>query len=236
MVAKFSERDVHRFVHVRGLEALVKDCPQLDVDLSEEQATEVLDGDEEDFALWRIIKARALGKLERIHNSVRYGTFVGSNVKLPTDHTTPMELDLLGLHEDGHFVLELKVDRAAERNAFCYIHERVYYRANWFTLRPRVAFNRRLRPLPDVARSNSRLQAPTVRFNGLHSLPRISFAERSGDEEVQLGIDGCRECHRIFARAREQPSDSHNSPKDSAIAANDFWESQSREGAELSRR
>ena len=29
-----------------------------------------------------------------------------------------MELDLLGTHEDGLFVLELKVNRAAERNAF----------------------------------------------------------------------------------------------------------------------
>lgn len=80
MVAKFSERDVHQFVHARGLEALVKNCPQLGVELSEEKATEALDDHEEDFALWRIIKARALGKLGRIHNSVRYGTFVGSNV------------------------------------------------------------------------------------------------------------------------------------------------------------
>ena len=134
MVAKFSERDVHRFVHARGLEALVKDCPQLDVELSEEQAAEALDSDEEDFALWRIIKARALGKLERIHNSVRYGTFVGSNVKLPTDHTTPMELDLLGLHEDGHFVLELKVDRAAERNAFSELFAYSNYIAGIFAL------------------------------------------------------------------------------------------------------
>jgi hypothetical protein len=29
-----------------------------------------------------------------------------------------MELDLLGTHEDGLFVLELKIDKTAERNAF----------------------------------------------------------------------------------------------------------------------
>ena len=29
-----------------------------------------------------------------------------------------MELDLFGTHEDGLFVLELKVNRAAKRNAF----------------------------------------------------------------------------------------------------------------------
>ena len=54
MVAKFAERDVHRFFHTRGLEALVKDCPQLDADLSEKQASEAPVHDEEDFALWRI--------------------------------------------------------------------------------------------------------------------------------------------------------------------------------------
>lgn len=133
-MAKFSDNDVHQFVHARGLEALVKDRPQLDVEVTEEKAAEALDGDEEDFALWRIIKARAIGKLERIHNSVRYGTFVGSKVKLPTDHTTPMELDLLGVHEDGHFVLELKVDRAAERNAFSELFAYSNYIAGIFAL------------------------------------------------------------------------------------------------------
>ena len=46
------------------------------------------------------------------------GKLIGSKVKLPTDRTRPMELDFLGRHDDGIFVLELKVDRSAERNAF----------------------------------------------------------------------------------------------------------------------
>lgn len=71
-----------------------------------------------DFELWRILKARAVEKIEALHDTIRYGRFLGSKVKLPTDKTRPMELDLLGEYEDGLFILELKVDRSAERNAF----------------------------------------------------------------------------------------------------------------------
>lgn len=99
---KFSEDDVHKHLHATGLEAVIVDCPLFDVDEVEPCA------EEPDFQLWRIIKSRALAKLERLHGTIRYGTFVGTKIKLPTDHTKPMELDLLGTHEDGLFVLELK--------------------------------------------------------------------------------------------------------------------------------
>ncbi|GBQ80186.1 hypothetical protein AA13595_0262 [Gluconacetobacter johannae DSM 13595] len=65
-----------------------------------------------------MLKAKALGRIEQMHKLIRYGTFAGSKVKLPTDHTKPMELDLIGTHESGLFILELKVKGPAERNAF----------------------------------------------------------------------------------------------------------------------
>lgn len=124
-MAQFSEEVVHNYLFKTGLTALVDD-------------TAVFDGekvdDPEDFQLWRIIKARALAKLERLHNSLRCGEFIGSKVKLPTDQSRPMELDLLGSHEDGLFILELKVDRAAERNAFSELFAYSNYVAGMFAL------------------------------------------------------------------------------------------------------
>jgi hypothetical protein len=124
-MTKFSEEVVHDYMFKTGLTALVDDSAAFD-----EEAVD----DPDDFQLWRIIKARALAKLERLHNSVRYGEFIGSKVKLPTDHTRPMELDLLGSHEDGLFILELKVDRAAERNAFSELFAYSNYVAGMFAL------------------------------------------------------------------------------------------------------
>lgn len=125
---KFSEDDVHKYLHATGLEAVIVDCPLFDVD-------EVVPcAEQPDFQLWRIIKSRALTKLERLHRTIRYGTFVGTKIKLPTDHTKPMELDLLGTHEDGLFVLELKNDRSAERNAFSELFAYSNYIAGIFAL------------------------------------------------------------------------------------------------------
>lgn len=45
-----------------------------------------------------------------------------------------MELDLLGQHEDGLFILELKVDRSAERNAFSELFAYSNYIAEMFAL------------------------------------------------------------------------------------------------------
>lgn len=124
-MAQFSEEIVHDYLFKTGLKALVDDTLAFDDEPSD---------DPEDFQLWQIIKRRALAKLERLHNSVRCGEFIGSKVKLPTDHTRPMELDLLGSHEDGLFILELKVDRAAERNAFSELFAYSNYVAGMFAL------------------------------------------------------------------------------------------------------
>ncbi|WP_244513143.1 MULTISPECIES: hypothetical protein [unclassified Ensifer] len=126
-----TEEQVHEHLYAVGLEAVVKDCPILDhpgplPDIDPEA--------EPSFELWRLIKTRAYGRLRRLHNTVRYGSFVGSKVSLPTDSSRPMELDLLGTHEDGLFVLELKVDRSAERNAFSELFAYSNYIAGMFAL------------------------------------------------------------------------------------------------------
>lgn len=143
MAAKFSEDQVHQHIYQQGMEQLIDDVPEFD-NLSaagSDAAAEIETpgegdevGDDIDFKLWRIIKARALDKLERLHRSIRYGEFIGSKVKLPIDSTQPMELDLLGQHEDGIFILELKVDRSAERNAFSELFAYSNYIAEMFAL------------------------------------------------------------------------------------------------------
>lgn len=115
---KISENDVHEHLYAAGLEAVINNCPEVDEFLAGTTCS-IDDSDEEtDFQLWKIIKARALMRLSRLHNTIRFGEFSGTKVKLPTDKTKPMELDLIGTHEDGLFILELKVERSAERNAF----------------------------------------------------------------------------------------------------------------------
>jgi hypothetical protein len=129
----FSEDDVHKHIYARGLEALIVDCPELDAPEPDMSATAEND-DDSDFQLWRIIKARAVAKLKRLHGTIRYATFAGSKIKLPTDKTKPMELDLIGTHEDGLFILELKVERSAERNAFSELLAYSNYIASIFAL------------------------------------------------------------------------------------------------------
>lgn len=126
MTKKFTEDDVHEHLYKVGLEATIAQCAE--IDNFDPDATY------EDFELWRIVKARALRKLKRLHQSVRYGEFLASKLKLPIDKTTPMELDLFGHHEDGLFVLELKVERAAERNAFSELLGYSYYIAEMYAL------------------------------------------------------------------------------------------------------
>ena len=129
MKFKFAEDEVHQYLYSKGLEALTEDEPD------ESQASPAA-GDEEEggFEFWRLIKLRAVSKIRRIHRSMRYGEFIGSKVKLPTDKTQPMELDLLGSYEDGLFVLELKVDKSAERNAFSELFAYSNYIAEMFAL------------------------------------------------------------------------------------------------------
>ncbi|WP_438279556.1 hypothetical protein [Pseudomonas alabamensis] len=133
-MSKFSEDDVHKYLHDCGLESVILDCPAFDSSDDDPQIGDETDTDEPDFQLWRIIKARAFARLERLHGTIRYGTFIGTKVKLPTDHSKPMELDLLGTHDDGLFVLELKVDRSAERNAFSELFAYSNYIAGIFAL------------------------------------------------------------------------------------------------------
>ncbi|GMV30031.1 MAG: hypothetical protein AMXMBFR59_21560 [Rhodanobacteraceae bacterium] len=133
----FSEDQVHNHIFARGIEALVVDSQELVDALSQGNAPIRMDEndfDESEFELWRIIKQRVLERINRIHGSVRYGTFVGSKVKLPTDNTRAMELDLLGMHEDGLFVLELKVDKSSERNAFSELLAYSNYIAQMFAM------------------------------------------------------------------------------------------------------
>lgn len=116
MAKKFSEEEVHQYIWATGISELIAETDAFDgVAASSVEHDE--DG-ESNFELWRLIKHKALGKLENLHNLMTGGKLIGSKVKLPTDGARPMELDFLGHHEDGIFVLELKVDRSAERNAF----------------------------------------------------------------------------------------------------------------------
>jgi hypothetical protein len=133
-MAAFSEDDVQKYLHAKGLEAVILDCPEFDASEAELPTTAEGDANNPDFQLWRIIKDRAMTKLERLHRTIRYGTFVGTKIKLPTDKTRPMELDLIGVHEDGLFVLELKVERSAERNAFSELFAYSNYIAGMFAL------------------------------------------------------------------------------------------------------
>ncbi len=112
----FDEDAVHKLLYEVGLEKVIAD-PDPAV-FEESHVGARLTDEGIPFEFWRVLKAKALRRIERMHNLIRYGEFIGSNVKLPTDHTTPMELDLIGTHEDGLFILELKVKGPAERNAF----------------------------------------------------------------------------------------------------------------------
>ena len=133
-MASFSENEVHKHLHSSGLESVIVDCPAFDVPEAEPSSTTEKTTEEPDFQLWRIIKARAMTKLQRLHSTVRYGTFVGTKIKLPTNNTRPMELDLMGIHQEGLFVLELKIGRSAERNAFSELFAYSNYIAGMFAL------------------------------------------------------------------------------------------------------
>jgi hypothetical protein len=95
---------------------------------------EITGPEEANFELWRIIKAKAEAKLRKIDGGIRYGEFLGSKIQLPTDKSKPMELDLLGTYDDGIFILELKVNRSAERNAFSELFAYSNYIAEMFAL------------------------------------------------------------------------------------------------------
>ncbi len=117
-MTKFNEDDVHKYLYKIGLESVI-DAADLDLEKALPKATEDLDEEDiPEFELWMLLKRKAIEKLRKLHELANYGTFIGSNVDLPLDSTKPMSLDLIGTHEDGLFILELKVAKAAERNAF----------------------------------------------------------------------------------------------------------------------
>lgn len=126
--AKFSERDVHDHLYKTSLEPLVDDVAEAisTVQLAEDEKGHI--------PAWQIVKARVVERLLQLHATVRHGTFTGSKVKLAIDSTRPMELDLIGEHEGGIFILELKVDRGAERNAFSELFAYSNYVAQMFAM------------------------------------------------------------------------------------------------------
>lgn len=136
MTSMFTEAEVHAHIYSVGLEKLIVDEDLLPHEAGLLDETEDLDSEDEKapFELWRLVKRRAIDKLTKINSLVRYGDFIGSKVKLPTDSSTPMELDLLGRHEDGLFVLELKVAKSAERQAFSELFAYSGYLAEMFAL------------------------------------------------------------------------------------------------------
>lgn len=87
-----------------------------------------------DFEFWQLIKQRTLDKILRAHERVVDGRLIASKMKLPIDKTKPMELDFIGTHEDGIFIVELKTDKSAERNAFTELLAYSNYLASLFTL------------------------------------------------------------------------------------------------------
>ncbi|WP_198293697.1 hypothetical protein [Bradyrhizobium sp. WSM2793] len=139
MSSAFSEKQVHdALCAMGGLESIVQDSPEIEKALDEADYTPPKIDPAEypgpDFELWKFVKSRALQKIGRLHRTVRYGDFIGSKINLRTDDTKPMQLDLLGQHELGLFILELKVDKTAERNAFSELFAYSNYIAEMFAL------------------------------------------------------------------------------------------------------
>ncbi|EPA95429.1 NERD domain-containing protein [Pseudomonas sp. G5(2012)] len=124
-MSKLYERDFHNFIFKKKeMELLIADPLGLDAEIASTEShlnysfDEIYSADELEFELWKIIKKRCLEKIKTLHEKIKYGHLIGSDIKLPTDNTKPMEMDLLGLHEDGIFIIELKTDSSAERNSF----------------------------------------------------------------------------------------------------------------------
>lgn len=107
---KFSESVVHEFIYQNDWSGFFKDEAILE--------TTKRIRPPESFELWRVIKHKVMERLAELHELVRNGQLVGSKVKLKGSWPKPMELDLIGSHEEGIFVCELKVDSASERNSF----------------------------------------------------------------------------------------------------------------------
>ncbi len=71
MAINFSEDEVHTYLYQQGMEALTVDFPNLEQDLKPD----------DEFELWKLIKQKAISKLSRIHDSVRYGEFIAVSLQ-----------------------------------------------------------------------------------------------------------------------------------------------------------
>lgn len=114
----FNEADVQRYLAEVGLEAVVEDAEARLTAALPDRSKIDLNEDGPVFELWKLLKEKAIEKLRSLDALASNGEFLGSGINLPIDNTRHMFLDLLGTHEDGLFVLELKIEKAAERNAF----------------------------------------------------------------------------------------------------------------------
>jgi hypothetical protein len=139
MATAFTEDDVHEVLYTAGgLKTFVQDSSEIEKALLEsEYKPPEIDRAQyraPDFKLWKFARSRALQKIGQLHQTIRHGDFIGSKIDLPTDKTKPMQLDLLGKHELGLFILELKVQKSAERNAFSELFAYSNYIAEMFAL------------------------------------------------------------------------------------------------------
>jgi hypothetical protein len=139
MASAFTEKQVHEALYAKGgLETFVQDSPEIEKALEGANYTSPKVDPAQyagpDFELWKFVKSRALQKIGHLHRTIRFGEFIGSKINLRTDDTRPMQLDLLGQHEPGLFVLELKVEKSAERNAFSEMFAYSNYIAEMFAL------------------------------------------------------------------------------------------------------
>lgn len=115
----FSESEVHKHIEKSDFDSLLPGYEEYEGKFDFEIAS--TKSKEEDFEivfLWKILKKKAIEKIERIHYGMYDAEIISSKLKLPIDTTRPMELDFVGQYEDGIFILELKVDKSAERNSF----------------------------------------------------------------------------------------------------------------------
>lgn len=137
MVFKFTEKQVQDALYAKGgLEAFVLDSPEIEKVLADYTPPQIQPSQYAgpEFELWQFVKSRALQKIGLLHRTIRHGEFIGSKINLRTDDTKPMQLDLLGQHEPGLFILELKVEKSAERNAFSEMFAYSNYVAEMFAL------------------------------------------------------------------------------------------------------
>lgn len=187
---KLYERDYHDFIfQKKRMELLIAEAPKLDLEIASTQdhlsnfSEDIYSADDLDFDLWKIIKKRCLEKICALHQKVKNGHLIGSDIKLPTDSSKPMEMDLLGLHEDGIFIVELKTDSSAERNSFTELLAYSNYITETFpasgkkdiinvlvaTLKPKIAVNAYLYDLI-IADRETLVYKPTLKNGVLETL------------------------------------------------------------------